>query len=187
MEPVLTTTQLIIIIAAAAAIVAVAIAAFMAFRRRHTERLRTDFGDAEYARAMQEAGSRRRAEAELEKRKERVAALNLKPLAQGDRNRFTELWQGVQAHFVDTPGGAVSEADQLLRDVMSARGYPVTDFDQRAEIISVDHPHVVENYRAGHEIADRQAKGQASTEDLRQAMIHYRKLFDELVNAQQAG
>jgi len=103
------------------------------------------------------------------------------PLVQGDRARFAESWRKVQARFVDGPGGAVTEADQLLRDVMSARGYPVSDFEQRAADISVDHPLVLENYRAAHQIALRQTQGQASTEDLRQAMIHYRTLFDELV------
>jgi hypothetical protein len=93
-----------------------------------------------------------------------------------------ESWHRVQARFVDEPRGAVTEADQLLGDVMSTRGYPVSDFEQRSADMSVDHARVVENYRAAHEIALRHAQGQASTEDLRQAMIHYRTLFDELVN-----
>jgi hypothetical protein len=87
----------------------------------------------------------------------------------------------VQARFVDAPGGAVTEADQVLRDVMSTRGYPVSEFEQRAADISVDHPLVLEHYRSAHEIAGRQAQGQATTEELRQAMIHYRTLFEELV------
>lgn len=180
METELSTTGFIIIIGVAV-IVVVAIAAFIYLRKRRTERLRSQFGAAEYARTVQESGTQRRAEGELEKRKERVAALHIRPLSPGDRDRFMELWRGVQARFVDTPGGAVTEANQLIRDVMAARGYPVTDFEQRAENISVDHPLVVENYRAAHEIAVRQARGQASTEDLRQAMVHYRTLFDELV------
>jgi len=180
METELSTTGLIIIIGVAV-IVIVAIAAFIYLRKRRTERLRSQFGAAEYARTVQESGTQRRAEEELEKRKERVAALHIRPLPPGDRDRFIDLWRGVQARFVDTPGGAVTEANQLVRDVMAARGYPVTDFEQRAENISVDHPLVVENYRAAHEIAVRQARGQASTEDLRQAMVHYRTLFDELL------
>ena len=103
-------------------------------------------------------------------------------LAAGDRARFVESWRGVQARFVDGPAGAVTEADQLLGDVMSTRGYPVSDFEQRAADISVDHPLVLENYRTAHEIALRQTRGQASTEDLRQAMVHYRTLFEELVS-----
>ena len=102
--------------------------------------------------------------------------------AAGDRARFVESWRGVQARFVDGPAGAVTEADQLLGDVMSTRGYPVSDFEQRAADISVDHPLVLENYRTAHEIALRQTRGQANTEDLRQAMVHYRTLFEELVN-----
>ncbi len=185
METELSQAGLVIVIGAAV-IVVLAIAAFIYFRKRRTERLRSQFGAAEYARTVQEIGSQRRAEAELEKRKERVAALHIRPLPPGDRDRFMELWRRVQARFIDTPGGAVTEADQLVRDVMAARGYPVTDFEERAENISVDHPLVVENYRAAHEIAGRQARGQASTEDLRQAMVHYRALFDELVSEPEA-
>jgi hypothetical protein len=108
--------------------------------------------------------------------------LHIRPLAPADRARFVESWGRIQARFVDSPGGAVTDADQLLGDVMSTRGYPMSDFEQRAADISVDHPLVLENYRAAHQSALRQARGQASTEDLRQAMIHYRTLFEELVS-----
>jgi hypothetical protein len=104
-----------------------------------------------------------------------------------DRTRFEESWRKLQVRFVDSPAGTVAEADQLLGDVMSSRGYPVAQFDQRAADISVDHPVVLANYRAAHEIALRQAKGEASTEELRQAMIHYRTLFEELVSAPNAA
>ena len=164
-----------------AVIVAVGIAAWILFRKRRTARLRTRFGGAEYSRAVQEGGNRRQAEARLDERKERVESLHIRPLASGDRTRFVESWRRVQARFVDGPGGAVTEADQLLGDVMSTRGYPVSDFEQRAADISADHPQVMENYRTGHGIALRQTRGQASTEELRQAMIHYRTLFEELV------
>jgi|GEM_PF-393219 len=151
------------------------------FRKRRTGRLRTQFGGAEYDRALKEDGSRRHAEAGLKERTQRVESLNIRPLAPGDRARFVESWSRVQARFVDGPGGAVTEADQLLRDVMSTRGYPVSDFEQRAADISVDHPLVMENYRTAHAIAVRQSQGQANTEDLRQAMIHYRTLFEDLL------
>jgi hypothetical protein len=131
---------------------------------------------------LKEDGSRRHAEAGLKERTERVESLNIRPLAPGDRARFVESWSRVQARFVDGPGGAVTEADQLLRDVMSTRGYPVSDFEQQAADISVDHPLVMENYRTAHAIAVRQTQGQANTEDLRQAMIHYRTLFEDLVS-----
>ncbi len=173
-------TELGIIIGLAVIVIA-GVAAWLFFRKRRTGRLRTQFGEAEYDRAVKEDGSRRYAEAELKERTERVESLNIRPLAAGDRARFVELWRRVQARFVDGPGGAVTEADQLLRDVMSTRGYPVTDFEQRAADISVDHPLVMENYRTAHAIAVRQTQGQANTEDLRQAMIHYRTLFEELV------
>ena len=156
------------------------IAAWVSHRKRRTERLRTQFGGSEYDRAVKEDG-RRLAEAGLKERTTRVESLNIRPLAQGDRSRFVESWRRVEARFVDGPGGAVTEADQLLGDVMSTRGYPVSDFEQRAADISVDHPLVLENYRTAHDIALRQRKGQANTEDLRQAMIHYRTLFEELV------
>ena len=176
----LSPTELALIIALVAIVVA-GIAAWLFLRKRRTERLRTQFGGAEYDRAVKEDGSRRHAEAGLKERTERVESLSIRPLAAADRARFVESWRRVQARFVDGPGGAVTEADQLLGDVMSTRGYPVSDFEQRAADISVDHPLVLENYRTAHGIAVRQTQGQANTEDLRQAMIHYRTLFEELV------
>jgi hypothetical protein len=177
----LSTTQIAIAIAIAVTLVAV-IAIGLFIRKRRTERLRTRFGGAEYARTVKQDGSRRHAEAVLDDRVERVEKLHIRPLAEGDRARFIESWARVQARFVDGPGGAVTDADQLLGDVMSTRGYPVSDFEQRAADISVDYPLVLENYREAHQSALRQTRGQASTEDLRQAMIHYRTLFEELVN-----
>ena len=179
----LSTTELALIIGlfVIAVIVAAGIAAWLVLRKRRTEGLRTQFGGAEYDRALKEDGSRRHAEAGLKERTQRVESLNIRPLAPGDRARFVESWSRVQARFVDGPGGAVTEADQLLRDVMSTRGYPVSDFEQRAADISVDHPLVMENYRTAHAIAVRQTQGQANTEDLRQAMIHYRTLFEDLL------
>ena len=176
----LSTIELALVIALAVIVVAV-IAAWIFFRKRRTKKLRAQFGGVEYARAMEEGGTRRQAEAGLKERAERVESLKIRELAPGDRARFVESWSRVQARFVDGPGGAVTEADQLLGDVMSTRGYPVTDFEQRAADISVDHPLVMENYRTAHEIAVRQTRGLANTEDLRQAMIKYRTLFEELV------
>jgi hypothetical protein len=176
----ITTTQVVMIIAAVVIVVA-GIAFLQITRKRRTERLRTQFGGTEYSRAVKEGGSQRKAEAVLDKRADRVEAFHIRPLAPADRARFVESWTKVQTRFVDSPGGAVTDADQLLGDVMSTRGYPVSDFEQRAADISVDHPQVIENYRAAHQTALRQLKGLASTEDLRQAMIHYRTLFDELV------
>lgn len=182
----LTGTELIAIVALVVLVVA-AVATMLFFRRRRTERLRSKFGGAEYARAVKDGGTRRQAEAGLDQRTERVEGFHLRPLAPDDRARFLESWRGVQAHFVDGPAGAVVEADRLLGDVMSARGYPVSDFEQRAADISVDHPLVLKNYRTAHDTALRQTRGEASTEDLRQAMVHYRTLFEELVNEPQAS
>src|ERR1044071_8810409 len=158
------------------------IAALLFFRKRRTKKLHTQFGGAEYDRAVVEGGSRRQAEAGLKERTERVEGLQIRELAPGDRARFVASWSRVQMRFVDGPGGAVTEADRLLGDVMSTRGYPVSNFEQRAADISVDHPRVLESYRTAHEIALRQTRGDANTEDLRQAMVHYRTLFEELVS-----
>ena len=177
----LTTTELELAIALVVVLAAVLVA-FLWHRKRRTAKLQTQFGGAEYARAIEKGGSRSQAEAELQERAQRVEGLRIRPLAAPDRARFSLAWREVQARFVDGPGGAVMAADQLLGDVMSTRGYPLGGFDQRAADISVDHPLVLENYRTGHDIAIRQTRGQASTEDLRQAMIHFRTLFEELVN-----
>jgi hypothetical protein len=180
----ISTTELVLIIALVV-VAAACIVAFISYRKRRTVRLRTQFGDAEYDRTVQKGGDQRHAEAKLEERTQRVEGFHVRPLAAGDRTRFVESWKRVQTHFVDGPAGAVTEADQLLGDVMSTRGYPVSDFEQRAADISVDHPLVLENYRMAHEVALRQTRGQATTEDLRQAMVHYRTLFEELISEPQ--
>jgi hypothetical protein len=173
-------TLTLVIVVGVILITIVGTASAMFFRKHKTERLRTRFGP-EYTRAVEESGGRRKAEAGLEQREKRVEAFAIRPLAASDRERYVASWRTVQAEFVDDPKKSVTQADQLLGDVMSTRGYSVSDFEQRSADISVDHPLVVENYRAAHEIAVRHASGQASTEDLRQTMIHYRTLFDELV------
>lgn len=165
-----------------AIVVAIVIAGlvFLALRRRRSDKLRSRFGP-EYERTMQDVGDRRRAEAELHERQKRVSKLDIRPLSVSERDRFTAAWQMIQAEFVDQPKEAVIKADDLLTQVMRARGYPIEDFEQRSADLSVDHPSVVQNYRAGREIAVRDQQGQGVTEDLRQAMIHFRALFDELV------
>jgi FtsZ-interacting cell division protein ZipA len=172
-----------LLIVIALALVAVLIVASIAIsRRRRSEHLKSRFG-REYEHALETKGDRGKAEAELAAREKRVEKLDICPLDDSERQRFTARWTEVQARFVDDPPRAVAFADALLADVMKARGYPVSDFEQRAGDISVDHPNVVEHYRAGHEIALRHEQGQASTEELRQAMIHYRALFEDLVGA----
>jgi hypothetical protein len=182
--PELTTNEIISIIGVVTLIVIVLIV--WAFNRKRTERLRAQFGP-EYERTVLESGGRRStAESRLAERSERVHKLDIRSLNSAGRARYAEEWGRIQVHFVDAPAGAVAEADQLLADVMAACGYPVGDFEQRAEDISVDHPVVSQNYRAAHDIALRQAAGRATTEELRRAMIHYRALFEELAGMPRA-
>jgi hypothetical protein len=130
-------------------------------------------------------GNQKTAEPVLLAREKRVRQLDIRPLSEEDSNRFNEAWRSTQAHFIDDPSGAVGQADKLIADVMQTRGYPVDDIEQRASDISVNHPGVVENYRAAHAIAVRQAQGQATTEDLRNAIVHYRSLFEDLLEVPQ--
>lgn len=176
-------TQLLwgIVITAAA----VAVIAWLLLGKRRTERLRDRFGP-EYDRAVHDKGEVRKAEAALEARQARVARLHIRPLESADAARFSREWRNVQALFVDDPKAAITNADRLVGEVMHARGYPVGDFEQRVEDISVDHPDVVRNYRAAHDIALDHASGRTSTEDLRQAMVHYRALFNDLLGVQTA-
>ena len=155
----------------------------MIWRKREGERLKQQFGP-EYERQVREAGgSRAKAEAELLKREKRVEKLDIKPLPPERRDAFAADWQQVQAKFVDDPERSIALADALVAEVMKARGYPVDDFEQRAADISVEHPGLVQNYRAAHDIAVRRSQGKADTEDLRSALIGYRSLFDELLHA----
>jgi hypothetical protein len=179
----MTTTAVLVIIVG---IIVVAAIAFFMLQRQRSDRLRQRFGP-EYDRAVCESGSTRRAESQLHQREERVQKFNIRPLAPADRDRFLARWTQVQSRFVDDPRGAVIEADQLIAEVMSLRGYPIADFETSATDLSVDHPLVVEHYRAGHALAERQSRGQATTEDLRQAMVHYRTLFDDLLGAPAAA
>ena len=150
-------------------------------RKRQGDRLKEHFGP-EYERQLRETGgSRSRAEAELLKREKRVGELDIHPLDAKQREAFIADWQVVQAEFVDDPERSIAKADALVAEVMKARGYPVEDFEQRAQDISVEHPDVVENYRSAHAIAERRAQGKANTDDLRAAFIGYRSLFDELL------
>ena len=158
-----------------------AFGAWMLWRKRRTEDLRARFGP-EYEHTVRQTGSVAKAEDALETRAKRVERLHIRALAHEDAARFNEAWRQVQAQFVDDPRAAVAEADRLVGEVMQARGYPLGDFDRRVEDISVDHPNVVMNYRAAREIAQEQREqGKASTEDMRQAMVHYRLLFAELL------
>lgn len=171
-----------LIVVAAVVILVIAVLAWLYVRKRRstTADLRQRFGP-EYGRAVREHGSERKAEAKLTDREKRVEKLNIRDLDPMEYERFSKHWESVQSRFVDSPKGAVAEADDLVSSLMKTRGYPVSDFEQRAADVSVDHPRVVENYRSAHEIALRVGKDAATTEDLRTAMILYRSLFEELV------
>ncbi|MDT8067376.1 MAG: hypothetical protein ROO76_04345 [Terriglobia bacterium] len=172
--------KLIALVVGAILIIAVFAWLYVRKRRNTTAELRQKFGP-EYDRAVQQHGSERKAETKLTDREKRVEKLTLRDLDPMEQDRFSKQWHEVQSRFVDSPKGAVAEADDLVSSLMKARGYPVSDFDQRAADISVDHPRVVANYRSAHEIALRAGKDVATTEDLRTAMIHYRSLFEELM------
>lgn len=168
------------ILAGVLIIALISLAAWLIYERVQTRRLRQRFGP-EYGRAVDDLGSRAKAEAELKRREKRVEKLNLVALAPTEAARFNQAWKGLQARFVDSPKGVLADADRLVRDLMLQRGYPMGDFERRAADISVDHPAVVEHYRAAQLIALRDQRGDADTEDLRQAVVHYRALFDELL------
>ena len=165
------------------AAIALLILAAIASRRRSLARsveLRQRFGP-EYDRAVEQFGTSARAERELAARARRVDRFHFRPLTPADRMRFESSWSGVQAQFVDDPAAAVTNANELIEQVMHARGYPVDDFDQRVADLSVDHATVVQHYRAARALAESNRRGQSQTEDLRQAVVHYRALFADLL------
>jgi hypothetical protein len=174
--------MLMVIAIVVVAVLIVAGASLLLVKRRRTAALRARFGP-EYDLALQSTRTAAEAERELLERESRVASFSIRPLSQDDADRFGAAWRRVQAQFVDEPGAAVADADRLIAEVMHSRGYPVDDPGQRLDDLSVDHAHVLKHYRAGREIVARHERGLASTEDLRQAMVHFRALFDELVAA----
>ncbi len=166
-----------LIVVAILIVIAVALAA----RRRRSHQLRQRFGPEYDRTVVQQRGDSRRAEETLAEREKRVETFSLRTLTPVDREAYSMEWATVQRRFVDDPSAAVGTADRLVSRVMTDRGYPMTDFEQRAADISVSYPAVVQNYRAAHDIVQRHADGHATTEELRQAMVHYRSLFDELL------
>lgn len=172
-------TWLWIAIVAVAAVAVIAIAAY-AWSKSRARRYRSAYG-SEYEHLVGETGSERAARQEIERREKRVKTFDIRPLDPGDANRFTHEWTVTQTKFVDEPVDSVVRADCLIGEVMTLRGYPLTDFEQQAADLSVDHPDLVRNYRSAHEIAARSRDGEATTEELRRAMMQYRDLFDELL------
>ena len=173
-------------IVAAIAVGLMALAVWFSYRKKKSNRLHHRFGP-EYARAMEDQGSRSKAEAELQSRQRRVDKLNITALTAADAERFSQSWNALQGRFVDNPQSAVSQADQLVGEIMQKRGYPMADFERRAADISVDHPAVVQNYRAAQALLMLSNGGKASTEQLRQAVVHYRAIFDELLGVPSAS
>jgi hypothetical protein len=171
----------LVAIAVVVALIMIAAIVMILTRKRRSQHLKEHFGP-EYDRAVMQRGDRTKAELELLNREKRVHSFSIKPLLPAARERFAEEWSAVQRRFVDDPAIAVNDADSLVSRVMAARGYPMADFEQRAADVSVSYPTVVENYRAARGIVLRYERSEASTEELRQAMVHYRSLFDELLD-----
>ncbi len=174
-------TWMLVVIAVVVVAAVAAVVAWVAARQRRKRDLKGAFGP-EYDREVARRDDARAAESELAHRRERRAELDIHPLPEDARRRYVEAWRHVQERFVDRPTEAVRDADELVQRVMADRGYPVEDFEQRAADLSVDHPTVVENYRSAHRISSA-GDGEATTEDLRKAMVHYRSLFNELLEA----
>jgi hypothetical protein len=169
-----------ILIVVVAVVVIVACASWIAVRRRRRRMLHERFGP-EYDRSLESARSRREAESELAGRAKQRDELEIRPLSEGARDRYAAQWSELQGRFVDVPQVAVVEAEELTKQVMRDRGYPVDDFESQSDLVSVDHPDVVQNYRNGHDIYMKTTTGEATTEDLRRAVVAYRALFEELM------
>lgn len=168
------------------AVVALAAVGYFMLQQKRRSHLRQRFGP-EYERVVAERDNRRVAEQELLDREQRFAELDIRPLPQDSRDSYAARWTEVQERFVDAPAFAVTEADQLVTAVMAERGYPTDDFEQRVSHLSVEHAATLDHYRAAHEISGRAARKESSTEELRQAMVHYRALFEELLEETPRG
>jgi hypothetical protein len=177
-------TQWILIGVVIVVAASIALFAWLSYRKKQSKKLQDRFGP-EYGRTVDDLGSRTKAESELKARERRIESLQIAPLAPAEAARFNVSWNALQGRFVDDPRGVVVQADQLVRELMLKRGYPMGDFEHRAADISVDHPTVVPNYRAAQAIALRGERGEASTEELRKAVVHYRALFDELLEVKE--
>jgi len=173
-------TKTIVAIVIVVIVVVMAVIVLALERKRRSQRLKEHFGP-EYDRLLREQGDPRKTEAVLADREKRVEKFSVRALSREDKLRYADEWANVQKQFVDDPAMAVNEADNLVTVVMSARGYPMSNFEQRSADISVHYPRVVQNYRAARVISLRNATGQATTEELRQALVYYRSLFDELL------
>jgi hypothetical protein len=177
----MTNTALILIVVV---VVAAIVVLWFGYASRKRAQLRARFGP-EYDRTLKDVGNPRKVDALLDARAKRVGRYMIRPLSAEEHDRFLTAWQRLQARFVDDPAGAVAEADVLVADLMDTRGYPTSDFDHRVEDVSVDHPDVVQHYREAHAIAVNHARGGTSTEELRKAIVHYRAIFDDLLDVRE--
>jgi hypothetical protein len=173
-------TQVLIIAAAVIAVILIAIGVWYFIRQKRSEKLRERFGP-EYHHTVRTLKNRDVAEAELRQREKRVSQFHIVPLPAAECIRYQDSWMAIQSEFVDHPETAVANANKLVQEVMERRGYPMARFEQSAADLSVDHPTVVENYRAAHRISERSRQGAADTEELRQALVYYRALFQDLL------
>jgi hypothetical protein len=173
------------IVIAVVAVVVVAAVAYAAYRSWQSRQLKQTFG-SEYDRTVGDAPNKREAEAELRERRKAHDELEIRPLSPDARDRYAARWDATQARFVDDPKEAIGDADRLIQEVMRERGYPVDDFDRRTSDLAIDYGDVVDDYRKAHEIAERNRDGDATTEELRRAMVHYRSLFGELLESEKA-
>lgn len=178
-----TTTLAMIIVAAVILLLVGGFLGVVFSRRQRTKRLQERFGP-EYERTVEDLGDQDEAEAELESRVEHVESMDIKPLSEEKKEHFAQEWRATQARFVDEPVAAIQQADRLVKEVMADKGYPLSDFEERAATISVEHPDLVENYRGVHAIATKSEREEVSTEELRQAMVHCRALFEDLLGAE---
>jgi len=174
------TTETVLIVILIVAVLAIAGLAWKLFHKQHTKKLRSQFGP-EYDRAIEQYGASAQAEKDLEARQKRMQKIDIHSLTPVERERFADRWQVVQSRFVDDPSATIREADRLVAEIMAARGYPMVEFDGRADDLSVDHPIVVAHYRTAHDIALKHERAAATTEDLRRAVVCYRELFEELL------
>jgi hypothetical protein len=174
---------LIVILTTTILLIVGAVLAYIFYFRQRSRRLKDNFGQ-EYDRTVEDVGNQKKAEETLEERQKRIEAVQLRELDSDEQEQFRAKWDAIQTKFVDAPGSEVEDADRLVTEVMLARGYPMAQFDKRAENLSVKHPEVVSDYREAHSIADKNRQSQASTEELRQAMLKYRSLVETLLDLQ---
>ena len=182
----MSTSQVVTLVVVVLVVLVLALVAAAAKRRRRTEQLRGTFG-SEYDRTLDATGRRKDAERDLAERKARYDALELRPLSAASRERYQSQWVGVQTRFVDDPEAALSQGDQLVTRLMDERGFPTDDVDTQERLLSVEHAHVLDSFRAGHATEERVRAGQAGTEEVRQAMLHFRTVFEDLLDDDRGG